>query len=145
MAVRRYIRDRQGRFASGRGSTVSGAKPERPASTGGSMTRMLRKGQRALYRGEQDRIHAIGGNVAGMRIIQRDIKRGAAARTTTPSPAGRRSSGRISDAMRDTLRQLAQSDARYYRDLGAILGSGNKPQGRVTGSKPRKPRRLKGS
>lgn len=145
MAVRRYVRDRRGRFAgSGASGTVANRnKPAAPARSGGSMTKALRRGQRALYRAEQDRIQALGGNVAGMRIIQRDIRRGAAARSSA-APASTGGTGRVSDAMRSTLRGLAQSDARYYRELGNILGSSGGGQKRVTGSrKPR--RRLPGS
>jgi hypothetical protein len=145
MAVRRYARDRRGRFASGGGggTIANRSKPAPPARSGGSMTKALRRGQRALYRAEQDRIQVLGGNVAGMRIIQRDIRRGAAARSSA-APASTGGTGRVSDAMRSTLRGLAQSDARYYRELGNILGSTGGGQKRVTGSrKPR--RRLPGS
>ena len=94
-----------------------------------------------LYRAEQDRMHMLGGNVAGMRIIQRNIRSGAALRATGSTSGGGRTAS-VSGALRGTLRQLAQSDARYYRDMGAALG-GSKPQGKLGGSKPR--RRLKGS
>jgi len=131
MGVRRYARDAKGRFSGG--GTVRGTRSAPAKPTGGSMTRALRRGQRALYRTEQDRIHALGGNVAGMRIIRRDIKKGAAAMRPTASSATAQS-GSISGALRGTLRQLAQSDARYFKGVQEQLG----------GSKPSPRRRLPG-
>ncbi len=104
------------------------------------MTKALRKGQRRLYRAEQDRMQMLGGNVAGMRIIQRDMKRRASATTATGSSSASRT-GSVSGALRGTMRQLAQSDARYYRNMGAALG-GSRNQAALGSSKPR--RRLKG-
>lgn len=143
MTVRRYVRDSRGRFSSSGNGTISRGRPERPATTGGSMTRALRRGQRALYRAEQDRMQMLGGNVAGMRIIQRDIRKGAAARSTAAPSGTQRGNGRVSDALRGTLRQLAQSDARFYRGVSQIAGQGSTGPKRVGGSS-RKPRRLKG-
>lgn len=143
MAVRRYARDRHGRFASGggNGTIANRSKSAAPAKPGGSMTKALRRGQRKLYRAEQDRMHMLGGNVAGMRIIQRNVRKGAAPKATGGTSGGSRA-GSVSGALRGTMRQLAQSDARYYRNMGAALG-GSKTQGTLGGSKPR--RRLKGS
>ena len=68
----------------------------------------------------------MGGNIAGMRIIQRNIKQGAATRSAAIQPGG--GAGSLSGSMRGTLRQLAQSDARYYRELSNIVGSTRKPR-----------------
>jgi hypothetical protein len=105
------------------------------------MTKALRRGQRKLYRAEQDRMQMLGGNVAGMRIIQRDIKRRTSVTNATGSTSDSRI-GSVSGALRGTMRQLAQSDARYYRNMGAALGR-SRNQGALGSSKPR--RRLKGS
>lgn len=102
------------------------------------MTRALRRGQRDLYRAEQQRVQSLGGNVAGMRLIRRDIKKGAA-KPAAPSskPQG---TGRVSDALRGTLQQLAQSDARYFREASQIL---NQPTGKPKLPSSRKPRQRK--
>lgn len=152
MAVRRFIRDARGRFAS-RGSVVGGrAKPAPAKKPAGSMTRMLRKGQRDLYRAEQDRMQTLmrvsgGGSVAGMRIIRRNIKAGAASRSNaTTSITGATKPGSVSQSLRGTLRQLAQSDARYYRELGNTVGATRSSASkRVSGSSSRPRRKLKGS
>ena len=78
MAVRNQTRDSRGRFAGrGTGGIISRPKPPKPQPKGGSMTRALRRGQRDLYKAEQMRVQSLGGNVAGMRIIRRNIKKGA--------------------------------------------------------------------
>lgn len=144
--VRNYIRDSNGRF-SGAG-VMSRPKGPKPAPKGGELRRALRRGQRELYKLEQQGIRDLGGNVAGMRIIRRDIKAGAAARTSGASskPAGGGKPGKVADALRGTLRGLAQSDARRYREMGQILGQtgGGKKAVKGSASKP-KPKRLKGS
>jgi hypothetical protein len=143
--VRNYVRDSRGRF-SGNG-VLSRPKQPRPPAKGGSITRALRAGQRELYKGEQQKVRNLGGNVAGMRIIRRDIKAGAAARMATPAakPAAGSKPGKVSDALRGTLRNLAQADARYYREMGQILGQGSGGKKAVKGSSKPKPKRLKGS
>lgn len=140
MAVRRYTRDRRGRFSSG-GGIIGRSKQAAPAPSGGNLTRKLRAGQRGLYRAEQDRMQALGGNVAGMRIIRRNVKQGAARPVAATS---RRSSGRVTDALRGTMRQLAQSDARYFREAGNILGSGRRSQSTLSAITRKSQRRLKG-
>jgi hypothetical protein len=139
MAVRNFIRDSKGRFAgSGGGSVVSRPKDPKPAPKGGSMTRALRQGQRDLYKAEQQRVQLLGGNVAGMRLIRRDIKKGAAKQTA--NSGGVKSTGRVSDALRGTLQQLAQSDARYFREASQIL---NQPASKPKLASSRKPRQRK--
>lgn len=147
MAVRNFARDSRGRFASRGGGVVSRPKQPRPAPKGGSMTRALRKGQTELYKAEQTRAQGLmkisgGGSVAGLRLIRGGIRRGAQQRTTGSNPSG--GSGRVSDAMRGTLRQLAQSDARYYRELSNIIGSTNSKK-KISGTQKPRQRRLKGS
>lgn len=142
MAVRRYVRDRLGRFSSTGGGTIGRSRPPAPAPSGGSLTRKLRAGQRKLYRAEQDRMQALGGTVAGMRIIRRNVKQGAA---RPAASTGQRSTGRVTDALRGTMRQLAQSDARYFRQAGNILGGDRRSQGTLGGSTRKPQRKLKGT
>jgi hypothetical protein len=132
MAVRRYIRDRKGRFSATGGTVASRNKPKAPSKPGGAITKKLRKGQRALYKSEQDRLHALGGDVAGMRIIQRNVRQGAAARPTS-SASGANRSGSASGALQGALRQLAQSDARYFRGAQQALG-GNRQSSKIKGT-----------
>ncbi len=148
MAVRNIARDSRGRFAPKGGGVVSRAKQPRPQPTGGSMTRMLRRGQRDLYKAEQERAQGLmqisgGGSVAGMRLIRGSIRRGAqqriAASAKQPS-----ATGKVSDAIRGTLRQLAQSDARYFRELGNIVGTAGTAKPKLRGSQKPKQRKLKG-
>ena len=143
MAVRNIVRDSKGRFAgSGSGGVLSRPKRPKPAPKGGSMTRALRRGQRDLYKAEQQRVQSLGGNVAGMRLIRRDIKKGAAKRTA--ASGGSKGTGRVSDALRGTLQQLAQSDARYFREANQILNQpASKPK--LTGSRKPRQRKLKGA
>ena len=143
MAVRNIARDSKGRFSgSGGGGVVSRPKKPKPAPKGGSMTRALRRGQRDLYKAEQQRVQSLGGNVAGMRLIRRDIKKGAAKRTATSGEA--KGTERVSDALRGTLRQLAQSDARYFREVNQMLNQpASKPK--LAGSRKPRQRKLKGS
>ena len=74
----------------------------------------MRKGQRKLYGAEQDRVQSLGGNVAGKRIILRDIKQDAANKVANAG-SGSSSNVNISDTLRKTGRSLAQSDRRYFR------------------------------
>ena len=143
MAVRNFVRDSKGRFSGGGGGGVmSRSKRPKPAPQGGSMTRALRRGQRDLYKAEQQRVQSMGGNVAGMRLIRRDIKKGAANQTATSGQA--KGTGRVSDALRGTLQQLAQSDARYFREANQILNqSTSKPK--LAGSRKPRQRKLKGA
>ena len=145
MAVRNFVRDARGRFSSRGGGTVSRAKKPKPQPKGGSLTRALKAGQTALYKAEQSRMQMLGGNVAGLRLIRQGIRRGAdvkrAQMNTSPKPQG--ATGSVSGALRGTLRQLAQSDARYYRELGTILNTSSGGKAIKGSSKPR--RRLKGS
>lgn len=145
MVVRNFVRDARGRFSSRGGSsgTISRPKQPKPQAKGGSLTRSLRAGQTALYKAEQSRMQMLGGNVAGLRLIRQGIRRGAAARTAQPSVSGQRGIGRVTDALRSNLRQLAQSDARYYRQMGTILNNGASGKTLKASSKTR--RRLKGS
>lgn len=142
MPVRNYIRDARGRFSSRGGGTISRAKQPKPQPKGGSLTRSLRAGQTALYKAEQSRVQMLGGNVAGLRLIRQGIRRGAAARTAQAEGTGQRGTGRVSDALRSNLRQLAQSDARYYRQMSTILGSGT--SGKTLKGSGKTQRRLKG-
>jgi len=145
MAVRNQARDSRGRFASrGTGGVISRPKQPKPQPKGGSMTRALRRGQRDLYKAEQMRVQSLGGNVAGMRIIRRDIKKGASAKAAAPSTT-RQGSGKVSDALRGTLRQLAQSDARYFRELNNIVGQPASAARRVAGARKPSQKRLKGA
>jgi ribosomal protein L14E/L6E/L27E len=145
MAVRNQVRDSRGRFAGGGGGgVISRPKPPRPQPKGGSMTRALRRGQRDLYKAEQMRVQSMGGDVAGMRIIRRNIKKGANAKTTASSKQGK-GSGKVSDALRGTLRQLAQSDARYFRELNNIVNQPANSARRVTGTRKSSQKRLKGA
>ena len=147
MAVRNYVRDKNGRFTSKGGGVVSRAKQERPKPKGGSLTRSLRRGQTELYKAEQSRAQGLmrmsgGGSVAGLRLIRSGIRRKAqqpAAGTARVSGG----TGRVSDALRGTLRGLAQSDARYYRELGQALGGTGRKS--IKGSSGRSRRRLPGS
>lgn len=142
MGVRRYTRDRRGRFSSSGAGTIGRVKPDAAPSSSGSLTRKLRAGQRKLYRAEQDRMQALGGTVAGMRIIRRNVRQGA---TRPAASTGQRNSGRVADALRGTMRQLAQSDARYFRQADNILSSGRGGKGTLSGSTRKPQRRLKGS
>lgn len=109
------------------------------------MTRALKAGQTALYKAEQSRMQMLGGNVAGLRLIRQGIRRGADAKRSqmSASPARQAGAESVSGALRGTLRQLAQSDARYYRELGTILNTSSGGKAIKGSSKPR--RRLKGS
>ena len=147
MAVRNYVRDKSGRFASKGGGVVSRAKQKRPQPKGGSMTRALRRGQTELYKAEQTRAQGLmrmtgGGSVSGLRLIRGGIRRGAQQRTAGVGQSSG-GTGRVSDALRGTLRGLAQADARYYREMGQILGSTGRKS--VKGSTGRKQRKLPGS
>ena len=147
MAVRNYVRDKNGRFTSKGGGVVSRAKQERPKPKGGSLTRSLRRSQTELYKAEQSRAQGLmqmagGGSVAGLRLIRGGIRR----RAQQPAAGGPRVAGgasRVSDALRGTLRGLAQSDARYYRELGQALGDTGRKS--IKGSSGRSRRRLPGS
>jgi hypothetical protein len=146
MAVRNYIRDAKGRFSSRGGGTISGPKRQRPQPKGGSMTRALRRGQTELYKAEQTRAQGLmrlsgGGSVAGLRLIRGGIRRGANQRAASAAPATSSKPRRVSDALRDTLRELAQSDARYIREIQQITGTTRKKPA-VRGSSKQK--RLKG-
>jgi hypothetical protein len=145
MAVRNQVRDSRGRFAGGgTGGVISRPKPSKPQPKGGSMTRALRRGQRDLYKAEQMRVQSLGGNVAGMRIIRRNIKKGANQKTAASSKQSQ-GSGKVSDALRGTLRQLAQSDARYFRELNNIVGQPASAARRVAGARKPSQKRLKGA
>jgi hypothetical protein len=145
MAVRNQVRDSRGRFAGGgTGGVISRPKPPKPQPKGGSMTRALRRGQRDLYKAEQMRVQSLGGNVAGMRIIRRNIKKGANQKTAASSKQSQ-GSGKVSDALRGTLRQLAQSDARYFRELNNIVGQPASAARRVAGTRKPSQKRLKGA
>ena len=145
MAVRNYVRDSKGRFSSRGGGTISRPKRPRPQPKGGSMTRALRRGQTELYKAEQTRAQGLmrisgGGSVAGLRLIRGGIRRGAQQRTTGGGSSG--GTGRVSDAMRATLRQLAQSDARYFREIGNITGASSSAK-QVAGTRKPRQRKLK--
>lgn len=147
MAVRNIARDKRGRFAPKGGGVISRPKRPRPQPTGGSMTRALRRGQTQLYKAEQTRAQGLmrmsgGGSVAGLRLIRGGIRRGAQQRAAgSASRPG--ATGRVSDALRGTLQQLAQSDARYFRELGNITGTSSTGKRMTGGAKPRQ-RKLKG-
>jgi len=146
--VRQYVRDKRGRFASKGGGVMSRPKQPRPAPKGGSITRALRRGQTAMYKAEQMRAQTLmresgGGSVAGLRLIRGAIKRGAAARSATAAPSSGPQRGNVTRALRGTMRQLAQSDARYFRGVEQMTRS-TSSQGRLSGSRS-KPKRLKGS
>ena len=111
------------------------------------MTRALRRGQTQLYKGEQNRAQMMmqvtgGGSVAGLRLIRRSIRGGAAARTAGPRPATVKPQGRVSDALRSTLQSLAKADAAYYREMGAILGETKKTPNTMKGAKKPSRKRL---
>jgi hypothetical protein len=147
MGVRNFVRDSKGRFAGGSGGSggvIRRSRPPAPAPKGGSMTRALKRGQRALYKAEQQRVYSLGGNVAGMRIIRRNVKRGAAATRPTSTAGAGTTNRRVSDALRGTLRELAKSDARYFREVNQAIGQ-SAPKARVNPSRTTRQRRLKGS
>jgi hypothetical protein len=148
--VRQYVRDKRGRFASKGGGVLSRPKQPRPAPKGGSITRSLKRGQTALYKAEQMRAQTLmresgGGSVAGLRLIRGAIKRGAASRTpsTAPRSGGGQQRGSVTRAMRGTMRQLAQSDARYFRGVEQLTRS-SKQQGQIGGKRSSR-KRLSGS
>ena len=146
MAVRNYIRDANGRFSSRGSGTVKGAKRQRPQPKGGEMTRTLRRGQTAMYKAEQSRAQMMmqvtgGGSVSGLRLIRGGIRRGANQRAASPAPDTSSKPGRVSDALRDTLRSLAQADAQYIREIQELTGTTRKKPA-VRGSSKQK--RLKG-
>jgi hypothetical protein len=149
MAVRNYVRDKQGRFSSKGGGVVSRAKQERPQPKGGSMTRALRRGQTELYKAEQVRAQGLmkisgGGSVAGLRLIRGGIRRGVQqGASTAVGSTGR--TGRVSDALRGTLQNLAQSDARYFRGVAQMTGGSTGGKKAIKGTPKRSRRQLPGS
>lgn len=126
---RRYIRDKNGRFAStaASGSAMSGARRPRTRKPGGSMTRTLRATTEALKESDRRTGLALTGRAAGP-ILSRGR------RATAPASFAGNS---LREALGSGFRGLAQSDARLYRGLAAELQP-KKLKGRTT-------KRLKGS
>jgi hypothetical protein len=136
---RRYIRDARGRFSGGGGGgVVSGARRPRRQKPLGQMTRTLKASTEALKQSDRRMSLAITGSAAGPIL-----SRGRRASATAPARAAQASggTGKVSDALRNTLRGLAQSDARFYRGLAKELQPTPK---RLKGGKA-KPKRLPGT
>lgn len=75
------------------------------------MSRKLRQGIEQLKEGDRIRDLSLKGYAAGPIIYK------TMARRTAPVITGKPTGGRVSDAMRSSLRDLAQSDARYFRGM----------------------------
>ena len=100
----------------GPGSTA-GARP--PASQRpGSMTHTLRGMLRELAQSDARLIRDIEA-ATGLPIAPPKGRRGGTAKLPGSGTSG---TGKVSDALRGSLRQLAQSDARLYRDMAQIIG-----------------------
>ena len=136
---RRYIRDARGRFSGGGGGgVISGPKRPKRQKPLGQMTRTLKASTEALKQSDRRMSLGLTGRAAGPIL-----SRGRRASTTAPARAAQASggTGKVSDALRNTLRGLAQSDARFYRGLAKELQPTPK---QMKGRQP-KPKRLKGS
>lgn len=134
---------------------VTPIKPRVPASQRpGSITNTLRSTLRSLAQSDAKRIREIEA-ITGQPV--RAPKKPPAGSGATVRPSGRRS---VSGTLRDNLRSLAKSDARYYRELADLTKAppakglkGGKGQGRAIGgqrkalapAKPATPQRGKGS
>ena len=101
-----------------------------------------------MHQQEQNRLYRAGGNVAGSRLIRAGLRKGAEklkaqakSRNIKADP-----NTKLSDVLRGTLRNLAQSDARRLRAIDAALKeSRSVSDGSMIGStKIPKTRRLKG-
>lgn len=126
-------------------------KPRVPASQRpGSITNTLKNTLRSLAQSDAKRIREIEA-ITGQPV--RAPKKPPAGSGATVRPSGRRS---VSGTLRDSLRSLAKSDARYYRELADLTKAppakglkGGKGQGRaiggqkkaLAGSKPRSRRK----
>ena len=138
---RRYIRDARGRFSGGGGGgVISRARKPRRARPRGEMTRTLRASVEALKQGDRRMSLAMTGSAAGP-ILSKGRRAAPGAQAKVQQAAGPR--GRVTDALGSTLRSLAQSDARFYRDLSRELSSTTKQIG--GGKAKAKPKALRGS
>ena len=104
----------------------TGKGPNWKKHKGGEMSKVLRGSVRTLHQQEQNRLYRMGGNGAGQRLISRNLRKGGEKRAADAQAnwekAGRpKSDTKISDVLRGTLRQLAQSDARRLRAINNAL------------------------
>lgn len=122
-------------------SPVSGSSRVPASQRPGSITNTLRSTLRELAQSDARRIREIEA-ITG-RPITAPKGRGG-----TPKLPGSAGTGKVKDALQGSLRGLAQSDARFYRELGQITQGttaklpGGKGSKRVKGSSRR---RLPGS
>ena len=132
---RRYIRDARGRFSGGGGGgVVSGPRRPRREKPRGQMTRALRGNIESLKQSDRKMALATFGRAAGPIL-----SKGRRAPASAPARAAQAAKGgKVSDALRSGLRDLAQSDARFYRAMASEL----KPK--ALRGQP-KQRRLKGN
>lgn len=107
-------------------------QPRQPGQ--GTITQALRSTLRTLAQLDAQRIRDIE-NLTGMPISRprggRAIAPGAG---KPPAVSSGKPSGRVSDSLRGALRVLAQSDAKYYRELGKMTAGGGKGQLKGSGS-----------
>jgi hypothetical protein len=138
---RRYIRDARGRFSGGgNGGVVSGPRRPRRQKPLGQMTRTLKASLEGLKQSDRQRDLMFTGKAAGP-ILSRGRRAAPGIQAKVAEAAG--PSGRVSQALGSSLRKLAQSDARFYRDLAKELGPAPK---QMKGGKAKpKPKRLPGS
>lgn len=98
-------------------------QPRQPGQ--GAMTQALRGALRDLARADAQRIRDIEA-IVGKPIGRKPAASGG--QRALPGGAGGGGRGRVTDALRANLRALAQSDARYYRDMGGLTAGGSKGQ-----------------
>ena len=131
-----------------KGTIPTGQGPKYKEQKGGEMSKILRGSVRTMHQQEQNRLYRAGGNVAGSRLIRAGLRKGAEklkaqakSRNIKADP-----NTKLSDVLRGTLRNLAQSDARRLRAIDAALKeSRSVSDGSMIGStKIPKTRRLKG-
>jgi hypothetical protein len=111
-------------------------QPRQPGQ--GAMTQALRSTLRTLARLDAQRIRDIE-SLTGAPIGKPRSSRGGSSRAIAPG-AGKppavssgKPAGRASDSLRGALRNLAQSDARHYRDLGSMTAGASRGQLKGTG------------
>lgn len=151
--ARSYKRDSRGRFAGGGG----GGDSRGPVKVGRSGPRGGKVGTRteqrrnaaaqsarsAQFRGKTQANNARDAYKSAASAARAGGRKGGALTTTnkgavkvnaTPAAAGRKP--RIADTLRATLRELAQSDARFYREIEQITGKPLRVQRSTPAPKP---------